>query len=72
MRMLLGLAVAATIVGTLLAGCGPEANCLALPVCEQGEVESQTACASGETTCRTVAICGQAIFCRPGAADAGP
>lgn len=70
--MLLGLVVLATLAGGLLASCGPQSTCLAAPVCNSGEQESQTACGANETSCRTVSICGQTIYCRPGAGDAGP
>lgn len=70
--MLLGLVVLATLAGGLLASCGPQATCLAVPVCNTGEQESQAACGANETACRKVEICGQTIYCRPGTADAGP
>lgn len=70
--MLLGLVVLATVAGGLLASCGPQATCLAQPVCNSGEQESQAACGASEPSCRTVSLCGQTISCRPGAADAGP
>lgn len=58
-------------LASVLAGCGQQ-QCLAVPVCESNEAQSNTACGSGETSCRKVEICGSTIYCRPGTADAGP
>lgn len=44
--------------------CGGEAQCLAAPVCGEGEIEVESC--DGQADCRTVETCGVSIGCVPG------
>lgn len=47
---------------------GPRAVCMAIPSCDPGDTESQSACAPNEgASCSSKSMCGRTIYCRKSA-----